>query len=244
MVGSTCSTPGWPTASERGGQLALPSPGLPGQPMYYVIPSKAANATLASSSTSRRPRDPGRRDREEVQLVSGHRSPHVQSKLAPADWNKLFTDIKPQDLAQYAGRSAVGVLHRHRGRVRASGAEVTPHRRPVGPTRRRGPRLNHADPSRTLGPACARAKATAAAFATDNALGLLLVAPALSIVALFFARRSASRHRCVPGPRATATLANVAKAYELYSTDFLFTVAIVALSSALMRRSRSRSPAI
>ena len=28
-------------------KLALPSPGLPGQPMYYVIPAKAANAALA-----------------------------------------------------------------------------------------------------------------------------------------------------------------------------------------------------
>ena len=28
-------------------KLALPSPGLPGQPMYYVIPAKAAHAQLA-----------------------------------------------------------------------------------------------------------------------------------------------------------------------------------------------------
>ncbi len=28
-------------------KLELPSPGLPGQPMYYVIPAKAANAALA-----------------------------------------------------------------------------------------------------------------------------------------------------------------------------------------------------
>jgi ABC-type uncharacterized transport system YnjBCD substrate-binding protein len=28
-------------------KLSLPQPGLPGQPMYYVIPAKAANAALA-----------------------------------------------------------------------------------------------------------------------------------------------------------------------------------------------------
>jgi ABC-type uncharacterized transport system YnjBCD substrate-binding protein len=28
-------------------KLELPQPGLPGQPMYYVVPAKAANAALA-----------------------------------------------------------------------------------------------------------------------------------------------------------------------------------------------------
>ncbi|MCP6768749.1 extracellular solute-binding protein, partial [Klebsiella pneumoniae] len=28
-------------------KLSLPAPGLPGQPMYYVIPAKAANVAIA-----------------------------------------------------------------------------------------------------------------------------------------------------------------------------------------------------
>ncbi len=68
-----------------------------------------------------------------------------------------------------------------------------------------------------------------------GAIGLLLVAPALAIIAVFFALPlglsvvGAFRDRS-----GVFTLANVVKAWELYSTDFVFTVAIVLLSSALI----------
>ena len=68
-----------------------------------------------------------------------------------------------------------------------------------------------------------------------GAIGLLLVAPALAIIAVFFALPlglsvvGAFRDR-----NGAFTLANVVKAWELYSTDFVFTVAIVLLSSALI----------
>jgi len=68
-----------------------------------------------------------------------------------------------------------------------------------------------------------------------SALGLLLVAPALAIIAAFFAVPlglsvvGAFRDR-----EGAFTTANVAKAWELYSTDFAFTVGIVLLSSALI----------
>ena len=68
-----------------------------------------------------------------------------------------------------------------------------------------------------------------------GAIGLLLVAPALAIIAVFFALPlglsvvGAFRDR-----DGAFTLGNVAKAWELYSTDFAFTVAIVLLSSALI----------
>jgi len=68
-----------------------------------------------------------------------------------------------------------------------------------------------------------------------GAIGLLLVAPALAIIAVFFALPlglsvvGAFRDR-----NGVFTLANVVKAWELYSTDFVFTVAIVLLSSALI----------
>jgi ABC-type spermidine/putrescine transport system permease subunit I len=69
----------------------------------------------------------------------------------------------------------------------------------------------------------------------DGALGALLVAPALAIIALFFALPlwlsvvGAFRDKA-----GAYTLANVVKSYELYTTDFLFTVGIVTLSSLLI----------
>ena len=69
----------------------------------------------------------------------------------------------------------------------------------------------------------------------SGALGLLLVAPALAIVALFFAvPLGLSVVGAFVDKDGRTTLANVAKAYELYSTDFLFTIGIVALSSLLI----------
>ena len=68
-----------------------------------------------------------------------------------------------------------------------------------------------------------------------GALGLLLAAPALAIIAVFFALPlglsviGAFRDR-----DGAWTLANIVKAWELYSTDFAFTVGIVLLSSALI----------
>ena len=70
---------------------------------------------------------------------------------------------------------------------------------------------------------------------SSGALGALLVAPALSIVALFFALPlGLSMVGAFQDKEGAFTLANIEKAYELYTTDFLFTVAIVALSSVLI----------
>jgi ABC-type uncharacterized transport system YnjBCD substrate-binding protein len=84
-------------------KLALPAPGLPGQPMYYVIPSKAANAALAKKFVdfAASPEIQAEGIVKKFNWYPGIDAQHVQSKLAPADWNKLFTDIKPSDLAQY-----------------------------------------------------------------------------------------------------------------------------------------------
>jgi ABC-type spermidine/putrescine transport system permease subunit I len=68
-----------------------------------------------------------------------------------------------------------------------------------------------------------------------GAIGLLLVAPALAIIAVFFALPLGLSVVGAFRDRSGAfTLANVVKAWELYSTDFVFTVAIVLLSSALI----------
>jgi ABC-type uncharacterized transport system YnjBCD substrate-binding protein len=84
-------------------KLALPAPGLPGQPMYYVIPSKAANAALAKKFVdfAASPEIQAEGIVKRFNWYPGIDAQHVQAKLAPADWAKLFTDISPQDLARY-----------------------------------------------------------------------------------------------------------------------------------------------
>jgi len=84
-------------------KLSLPSPGLPGQPMYYVIPSKAANAALAKKFVdfAASPEIQAEGIVKRFNWYPGIDAQHVQSKMAPADWNKLFTDISPQDLANF-----------------------------------------------------------------------------------------------------------------------------------------------
>ena len=84
-------------------KLSLPSPGLPGQPMYYVIPAKAANAALAKKFVdfAESPEVQAEGIVKKFNWYPGIDAQHVQSKLSPQDWNKLFTDIKPQDLQQF-----------------------------------------------------------------------------------------------------------------------------------------------
>ena len=84
-------------------KLALPSPGLPGQPMYYVIPSKAANPALAKKfiDFAASPEVQAEGIVKKFNWYPGIDAQHVQSKMSPAEWNKLFTDISPQDLSRY-----------------------------------------------------------------------------------------------------------------------------------------------
>ena len=92
------------------------------------------------------------------------------------------------------------------------------------------------EPSREAAAAGRGSPPRAAAGALGrSALGALLVAPALAIIAIFFAMPlglsvvGAFRDR-----DGAWTMGNVVKSWELYSTDFAFTVAIVLLSSALI----------
>ena len=84
-------------------KLSLPSPGLPGQPMYYVIPAKAANAALAKKfiDLAESPEVQADGIVKQFNWYPGIDPQHVQSKMTPAAWNKLFTDISPGDLAKY-----------------------------------------------------------------------------------------------------------------------------------------------
>jgi ABC-type spermidine/putrescine transport system permease subunit I len=72
-------------------------------------------------------------------------------------------------------------------------------------------------------------------FLAGGALGLVLVAPALAIIGLFFALPlGLSVVGAFQDKAGEWTVANLGKAWELYTTDFVFTVAIVALSSLLI----------
>lgn len=83
-------------------KLELPSPGLPGQPMYYVIPAKAANAAMAKKfiDFAESPEVQADGIVKQFNWYPGIDPQYVQSKLPPADWNKLFTDISPATLAK------------------------------------------------------------------------------------------------------------------------------------------------
>ena len=82
-------------------KLQLIGPGLPGQPMYYVVPAKAANGELARKfvelATSPQVQADGIVKR--FNWYPGIDAQHVQSKLDQATWQKLFTSVTPEDLA-------------------------------------------------------------------------------------------------------------------------------------------------
>ena len=82
-------------------RLALIGPGLPGQPMYYVVPAKAAHGDLGAKfiemATSPEVQAEGIVKR--FNWYPGIDAQYVQPNLDKATWEKLFTDVKPDDLA-------------------------------------------------------------------------------------------------------------------------------------------------
>jgi len=82
-------------------KLALIGPGMPGQPMYYVVPAKAAEPDLARKfielATSPDVQAEGIVKR--FNWYPGIDAAQVQAKLDEATWAKLFTDVTPDDLA-------------------------------------------------------------------------------------------------------------------------------------------------
>ena len=85
-------------------KLLLPAPGMPGQPMHYVIPEKAPHAELAEKfvelATSPKVQAEGIVKR--FNWYPGIDAKHVQAELDQASWDKLFKDVTPEDLAEYA----------------------------------------------------------------------------------------------------------------------------------------------
>jgi ABC-type uncharacterized transport system YnjBCD substrate-binding protein len=82
-------------------KLKLIGPGMPGQPMYYVVPAKAANAKLATQfvalATSPKVQADGIVKR--FNWYPGIDAAAVKSQLDEATWQKLFVDVTPEDLA-------------------------------------------------------------------------------------------------------------------------------------------------
>ena len=82
-------------------RLILPASGLPGQPMYYVVPERAANAALAKRfielATSPEVQAEGIVRR--FNWLPGIDAQHVRQHLDEATWSRLFRDIPPETLA-------------------------------------------------------------------------------------------------------------------------------------------------
>jgi ABC-type uncharacterized transport system YnjBCD substrate-binding protein len=82
-------------------KLVLPEPGMPGQPMHYVIPAKAEHADLAAKfiALATSPEVQAEGIVKKFNWYPGIDAEKVQSELDPDTWSKLFTDISPEELA-------------------------------------------------------------------------------------------------------------------------------------------------
>lgn len=82
-------------------KLKLIGPGMPGQPMYYVVPAKAANAGIAEQfiELATSPKVQAEGIVKKFNWYPGIDAAAVKSQLDEPTWNKLFVDVTPQDLA-------------------------------------------------------------------------------------------------------------------------------------------------
>ncbi len=82
-------------------KLVLIGPGMPGQPMYYVVPANAPDKALAEKFVAMATSPEVQADGivKRFNWYPGIDAKYVQSKLDPETWNKLFTDVTPDDLA-------------------------------------------------------------------------------------------------------------------------------------------------
>lgn len=83
-------------------KLALISPGMPGQPMYYVVPAHAAQAKLAKEfiTLATSPEVQAQGIVKQFNWYPGIDAKYVKDKLDQATWQKLFAEISPEDLAK------------------------------------------------------------------------------------------------------------------------------------------------
>ncbi|WP_273860061.1 ABC transporter substrate-binding protein [Photobacterium sp. GSS17] len=84
-------------------KLTLLAPGMPGQPMYYVVPDKAANPELAREfiELATSPDIQAEGIVKRFNWYPGIDATHVKKHLDKQSWQKLFAEITPEDLSQY-----------------------------------------------------------------------------------------------------------------------------------------------
>lgn len=83
-------------------KLALLAPGMPGQPMYYVIPAKAANPQLARDfiALATSPEVQAQGIVKQFNWYPGIDAGQVKPKLDAATWQKLFAEISPEEIGR------------------------------------------------------------------------------------------------------------------------------------------------
>jgi ABC-type uncharacterized transport system YnjBCD substrate-binding protein len=91
-------------------KLKLIGPGMPGQPMYYVVPTNAANADLAKRfvALATSPAVQAEGIVKRFNWYPGIDAKHVQGQLDAATWQKLFSDVTPEELASKGKPFPVG----------------------------------------------------------------------------------------------------------------------------------------
>lgn len=91
-------------------KLSLIAPGMPGQPMYYVTPTKASHPKLAREfiELATSPEIQAEGIVKRFNWYPGIDAEHVKSKLDNATWEKLFAEITPNDLAKYGKSFPIG----------------------------------------------------------------------------------------------------------------------------------------
>ncbi|WP_270933345.1 extracellular solute-binding protein [Falsiroseomonas oryzae] len=87
-----------------GFRLVLPESGLPGQPMYYVIPARAAHADVARRFVELATSPPVQAEGivRRFNWLPGIDAQHVRQHLDQQTWDRLFRDIGPDQLARGA----------------------------------------------------------------------------------------------------------------------------------------------
>ncbi len=91
-------------------KLRLIGPGMPGQPMYYVMPAKAANQGFAKKfiALATSPKVQAEGIVKNFNWYPGIDAKHVKGALDAKDWEKLFSDVTPEDLASKGKAFPIG----------------------------------------------------------------------------------------------------------------------------------------
>jgi putative spermidine/putrescine transport system substrate-binding protein len=83
-------------------KITLIGPGMPGQPMYYVVPAQTPNLELAEKfvALATSPDVQAEGIVERFNWYPGIDAEHLRDQLDQATWDRLFADVTPEDLAE------------------------------------------------------------------------------------------------------------------------------------------------